>query len=32
LAEQIYARLPAYASLMQQWLAAMSGQAPFDLT
>jgi nucleotidyltransferase substrate binding protein (TIGR01987 family) len=32
LADQIYSRLPAYAALMEQWLAAMSGPAAFDLT
>jgi nucleotidyltransferase substrate binding protein (TIGR01987 family) len=32
LADQIYSRLPAYATLMEQWLAAMPGQAAFDLT
>jgi hypothetical protein len=32
LADQIYSRLPAYAAVMEQWLAAMSGKATFDLT
>jgi len=32
LAEQIYSRLPAYAGLMEHWLAAMADEAPFDLT
>jgi nucleotidyltransferase substrate binding protein (TIGR01987 family) len=32
LADQIYSRLPTYAVLMEQWLAAMSGPAAFALT
>ena len=32
LADQIYSRLPAYATLMEHWLAAMSGEAAFDLS
>ena len=32
LADQIYARLSGYATLMEQWLAAMSGEASFELT
>ena len=32
LADQIYARLSGYATLMEQWLAAMSGEASFELS
>jgi nucleotidyltransferase substrate binding protein (TIGR01987 family) len=32
LADQIYSRLPAYATLIEQWLAAMPDQTAFDLT
>jgi nucleotidyltransferase substrate binding protein (TIGR01987 family) len=32
LADQIYSRLPTHATLMEEWLAAMSGQTAFDLS